>query len=172
MAQDLGRSEAVKGGGESERPLFDALLTPHRSLGPRGFLILMSCVTGFSFCAGLFFFLVGAWPVVGFLGLDVLAIYLAFKASYRAARMYETLHLTRNSLEVTRVNHWGDSQSWSFQPHWLRVEIAEDPESDSPLTLSSHGSRVEIGRFLSPAERLDLARALRSALAELRGQPA
>jgi uncharacterized membrane protein len=132
----------------------------------------MSCIAGFSFCAGLFFFLAGAWPVVGFLGLDLLALYLAFHVSYRRARMYETLRLTPEALEVTRVSPRGRRQSWRFQPHWLRVEIAKEPESDSPLTLSSHGRQLEIGRFLSPAERLDLAQALRRALAELRRHPA
>ena len=44
-----------------------------------------------SFAAGAMFFVVGAWPVVGFLGLDLLLIYLAFRASYRSGRAYETL---------------------------------------------------------------------------------
>lgn len=168
MAQECTRREVSD---EEEKPLFDALLTPHRSLGPRGFLVLMSCITAFSFCAGLFFFLVGAWPVVGFLGLDVLAIFLAFRVNYRAARLYETLRLTPDALEVTRVRPSGKSQSWRFQPNWLQVEIREPPESDSPLTLVSHGQRVEIGGFLTPEERLDLAQALRRALSELRGLP-
>lgn len=158
--------------GERGEPLFDALVTPHRSLGPRGFLILMAAVVAVSFGAGLFFFLAGAWPVVGFLGLDVLLIYLAFRANYRAARMYETLRLTGESLEVERVNHWGERQSWRFQPAWLRVDIQDPPESGSPLTLTSHGRRLEIARFLSPEERLELARALRRALESWRGQAA
>ncbi len=163
----------VRQGGQADAaPLFDAVLTPHRSLGPRGFFLLMAAVVAVSFSAGLFFFLVGAWPVVGFLGLDVLLIYGAFKLNYRAARMYETLHLTEEALRVERVNHWGERQSWRFSPAWLRVEIDERTEGDCRLTLRTHGRRLEIAGFLSPEERLDLAEALRRALAPLSGHGA
>src|SRR5690606_40871520 len=55
------------------RPLyFNAVLHPHRSLGPRGFLILMLAVGLVSFSAGVAFAVKGAWPIVGFFGLDAL----------------------------------------------------------------------------------------------------
>ena len=50
--------------------IFSALLTPHRSLGPTGFLILMACLGGLSFVSGIIFVSLGAWPVFGFFGLD------------------------------------------------------------------------------------------------------
>ena len=55
----------------SEPTLFSATLTPHRSLGRTGFVILMLAVGGVSFVAGLVFLIAGAWPVFGFFGLDV-----------------------------------------------------------------------------------------------------
>ena len=67
--------------------IFSALLTPHRSLGPTGFLILMACLGGLSFVSGIIFVSIGAWPVFGFFGLDVLLVYLAFRANYRSARL-------------------------------------------------------------------------------------
>ncbi len=96
-------------GGEEE-VLFDAELTPHRSLPPEGFVLLMGLVGLVSFAAGALFFVVGAWPVVGFLGLDLLLIYLAFRASYRSGRAYETLRLTRRDLTLKRVDSWGRAQ--------------------------------------------------------------
>ena len=66
--------------------LFSALLTPHRSLNRTGFLVLMGFVSVISFAAGLAFLLMGAWPVLGFFGLDVLAIYWAFRVNFRSAR--------------------------------------------------------------------------------------
>lgn len=152
-----------------EEVFFDALLTPHRSLRPQGFIVLMAAVCLISFVAGLFFFLVGAWPVVGFLGLDVVLIYFAFRINYRRARMHETLRLTRGDLTVRRVNHWGEEKSWRFQPTWLQVVIDDPPEHHSQLMLRSHGQSLAIGSFLSLEERVDLARALREALAESRG---
>ncbi len=95
-----------------EEVLFDAELTPHRSLSPEGFFLLMALIGLISFAAGALFFVVGAWPVVGFLGLDLLLIYLAFRASYRSGRAYETLRLTRRDLTLKRVDSWGRAQRW------------------------------------------------------------
>ena len=152
--------------------LFDAHLTPHRSLSPRGFVVLMSAICAVSFGAGLVFFLVGAWPVVGFLGLDVLLIYLAFRVNYRHGRMYEQVELAPDRLVVRRVDHWGKERRWDFQPTWLQVLIDEPPDHDSRLTLRSHGRSLDIGGFLTAEERLDLAKALRRALAKLNCTPA
>ena len=77
-----------------EPTLFSAILTPHRSLGGAGFLVLMLAVIIVSFASGLFFFLIGAWPVMGFLGLDVLLIYWAFRISYRTADAFEEVTVT------------------------------------------------------------------------------
>jgi uncharacterized membrane protein len=154
-----------------EPAVFDAVLTPHRSLPARGFVLLMTAICVVSFAAGLLFFLVGAWPVVGFFGLDVLLIYLAFRINYRRARMYETLHLTHGALTVRRVDYRGEERRWSFQPTWLQVLIDEPARHDSQLTLRSHGKSLVIGRFLAPRERADLARALRAAIAQLHAAP-
>ncbi|MDA0368162.1 MAG: DUF2244 domain-containing protein [Proteobacteria bacterium] len=150
--------------------LFDAVLYPHRSLGPVGFAVLMGCVAAVSFAAGLFFFLAGAWPIVGFLGLDVLLIYAAFKFSYRAARLTETIALTENELSVSRTDPRGRVISWTFQPFWVRVALEEKAERDSRLVLSSHGRHVALGDFLVHDERVALADALRGALATLKNQ--
>ena len=152
-------------------PIFAATLEPHRSLSPRGFVVLMSAIAAVAFGAGLVFALVGAWPVFGFLGLDVLLIYVAFKASYRSGRMHETLRLTENALTVERVGPGRRRQSWRFQPYWLRVEMDDPPEHESQLTLASHGRRLVVGAFLAPKERLELAQALSDALARLRQPP-
>lgn len=149
--------------------LFDAVLTPYRSLPPQGFLLLMAAVALVGFCAGLGFFLIGAWPVVGFMGLELLLLYLAFRINYRRARAFETLALTRDALEVRRVDHRGRAQSWRFQPHWLRVELLPPEGPDPQLALTSHGRRLVIGGFLAPEERVSLAAALRGALERLRG---
>src|SRR5262249_17268240 len=82
----------------TEPTLFSAVITPHRSLSSTGFLLVMLLVGGMSLIGGLFFFLIGAWPVVGFLGLDVLLVYLAFRINYRAANAYEQVTMTTSEL--------------------------------------------------------------------------
>src|ERR1700688_4252112 len=82
----------------SAHVFFDAVLMPHRSLSPAGFWLLMALVSAVSFASGMYFALHGAWPVFGYFGLDALLLYLAFRASYRAARRYETVKLTEEAL--------------------------------------------------------------------------
>ena len=157
--------------GPPEPPLFEALITPHRSLGPRGFLLVMAMLACVSFAAGLGFFLIGAWPVVGFLGLDVFLVWLAFRLNYRHARQYERLSLTREALTVERQDYYGARRHWSFQPTWLRVELERPPEPDSPIYLASHGRRFAIGALLSAEEKLRLAAALDAGLLQARRAP-
>jgi uncharacterized membrane protein len=146
-----------------DRVFFDATIHPHRSLSPQGFRRLMGCVAAASTAVGLAFFLSGAWPIVGFMGLDVLVLYLAFKASYRSAADYERVELTSSRLLVERVQA-KRRLSWTFQPGWLRVSLEDPPRHRSQITLSSHGRHLVVGRNLSPRERLDFADALRAAL--------
>src|SRR4051812_2258054 len=105
--------------GPQEDTRFSALLTPHRSLEPKGFMVLMGAVCLVSFGTGLLFYMLGAWPVIGFMGLDVALIYIAFRLNYRAARLYETVDLTRDALTVTRVEPSGKAHVWSFNPYWV-----------------------------------------------------
>ena len=148
--------------------LFDVVLRPHRSLSPLGFLILMLIISSICFTAGLFFLLLGAWPVMGFFGLDVLAIYIAFRLNYRTGRAIETLQLSDSELLITRINPSGTKHRWAFHPYWLQVHMDNPPEPSSKLTLSSHGQSLTIGSFLTPDERAEVATALRKALASWR----
>lgn len=143
---------------------FSAVLTPHRSLGPKGFVILMTAIGLVSFLAGFAFFLLGAWPVVGFFGLDALLIYAAFKLNYRAGRLYETVDLTDDALTITRVQPSGRVESWTFNPYWVRLTLNGAPGRRHELTLSSHGKKLVIGAFLSDDEKKDFADALHDAL--------
>jgi uncharacterized membrane protein len=149
----------------------DVVLTPHRSLGPRGFFVLMASVSALCFAGGVVFAHFGAWPVAGFFGLDVALIYLAFRASYRSAARRETIRLTSDALRVERIEPSGRRQAWTFQPYWLRVRLQEPPGRASVLSLASHGRALVIGAHLAPEERASLAVALKAALERARSTP-
>ena len=134
---------------------FNASLHPNRSLSPVGFWIVMALIGGVSFAAGVAFF-----------GLDVALVYCAFKASYRSGRLHEKIRLTDDVLEVQRVSPFGRVEVWRYQPYRVRVDIDDPPEHHSQLTLRSHGRSLTVGAFLAPAERLEVAEALRAALGE------
>ncbi len=152
---------------ETERVYFNAVLYPNRSLGRRGFLIVMAIVLVTSVGMSLLYLQRGAWPIVVFYVLDVALIYLAFRLSYRQGRLRETLHLTARALTVTRTDPAGRSQTWTFEPTWLRVDMDNPPRHESQLVLTSRGQRLIIAAFLSPDERGEVAEALLEALREM-----
>ncbi|MCC2113661.1 MAG: DUF2244 domain-containing protein, partial [Hyphomicrobiales bacterium] len=144
-------------------------LTPYRSLGPTGFLILMAFVGGVSFVTGIVFMTKGAWPVFGFFGLDVLAVYLAFRWSYRSARAYEEVHVGRDLVLIRRVDPRGRMQEYRFNPFWLRLEIDRHEEAGTTaIRLKGRGRRLVVGSFLNPTDKESFAEALSAALAAAR----
>jgi uncharacterized membrane protein len=151
--------------GDAEPVLFSARLTPHRSLNRTGFVLVMTFLSVISFATGVAFLIMGAWPVFGFLGLDVLAIYIAFKINFGRARAREDITVTPSELRVRRVSHRGHVVEWVFNPLWVRLdeEIHEEFGTER-LYLSSRGRRVSVGSFLGAEEKASFANALRAGL--------
>src|ERR1700710_2142056 len=150
----------------SEQPkLFSALLTPHRSLNRTGFLVLMGFLSAVSFAAGLAFLLMGAWPVLGFFGLDVLVFYWAFRINFRHAKATEEITITPSELRVRRVSHRGHVVEWVLNPLWVRLDQKTHAEFGiEKLYLVSRGRRVSIASFLGADEKASFAKALTAAL--------
>lgn len=152
--------------------LFSAVLKPHRSLSPRGFALLLMLVASTCFASGLLFWSMGAWPIAGFFGLDILAIQIAFRLNYRAGRAMEIVEMTPGSLTVRRVAPDGREEDFTFNPYWARFEIERHPEwGVTRMALASHGRRLPIGDFLGPDDRDSFAAAMQKALADARAMP-
>jgi uncharacterized membrane protein len=156
-----------------EQPeLFSALLTPHRSLDRNGFLAVMALVSVISFAAGIAFLWMGAWPVFGLFGLDVLAIYWAFRINFRHARAREEIRVTPWEIRVRRVSHRGDAVEFAFNPLWVRLDRKTHAEFGiEKLYLVSKGRRIAIASFLGPDEKASFAKALTEALHAARRGP-
>lgn len=141
------------------------VLHPYRSLSARGFFILMAALSVISFITGVAFCLIGAWPVMGFFGLDVALIYWAFKVNYRSGRAYETIDLSPEVLTVTRIAADGAREKIDVNPYWARVSLTTDrPDGRTSLRIIAQGRELLLGHFLTDDERRDLADALRDAL--------
>jgi uncharacterized membrane protein len=148
-----------------EAELFSARLTPHRSLNRTGFLVLMAFVSVVSFAAGIAFWIMGAWPVFGFFGLDVLAIYVAFRIYFRRAKACEEIRVTPSELCVRRISHRGHVVEFTFNPLWVQLDREEHAEFGiERLYLVSKGRRVAIGGFLGAEEKASFSSALMAAL--------
>ncbi len=152
--------------------LFSALLTPQRSLNRTGFLVLMVFLSAVSFAAGLAFLLMGAWPVFGFFGLDLLAIYWAFRVNFLRARASEEISVTPSELRVRRMSHRGHAVEWVLNPLWVQLDQKIHAEFGiEKLYLVSKGRRVAIASFLGPDEKASFAKALLAALQAARRGP-
>jgi uncharacterized membrane protein len=172
-AMDNDNSGAGKNGDTSaDNKIFSAVITPYRSLGPRGFLIFMLAIGGLSFISGMVFVMMGAWPVFGFFGLDVLLVYIAFRSNYRTARAYEVVTVTASELTIRQVSHHGKVREWTLNPLWTKLErVAHEEFGIERLFLVSGGRRLSIAGFLGPDEKASFAKALSNALGEAKRGP-
>src|SRR3954464_11538789 len=151
---------------EGDQPkLFSARLTPHRSLNRTGFLVLMAFLCAVSFVAGVAFLLMGAWPVFGFFGLDVLVIYWGFRVNYRRGDASEEITVTPSELRVRRISHRGHVVEWVLNPLWVRLDQKTHAEFGiEKLYLVSRGRRVSVASFLGAEEKASFAKALTAGL--------
>lgn len=157
---------------EGEAQILSARLTPHRSLNRTGFLAVMLFLSVVSFVTGIAFLMMGAWPVLGFFGLDVLVIWWAFKVNFRAARASEEIVVTATELRVRRVSHRGQVAEWTFNPLWVRLDQEVDEDFGlEHLYLISRGRRIQIAGFLGPEEKASFYKALVEALNAARRGP-
>ena len=157
---------------ELEPTLYSAVLTPHRSLNRVGFWILIGGYGAVSFIAGIAFLLMGAWPVFGFFGLDVLLLYWAFGLNYRHARAYEEVKVTASALTLRQVSHRGRAREWVLNPLWVRLDkVVHEEFGLERLSLVSRGKELAIASFLGPEEKASFAKALGRALAEAKRGP-
>ena len=155
--------------GNHDDIIFSATLTPHRSLGKRGFVLLMAVIAALWFATGLYFWSLGAWPVIGFVGLDFLAIWLAFRLNYRSARAYEEIEVSRAALIIRKAAASGRVQEFRFNPSWARLEVEDDGEDGvARILVRLRDGRVPVGAFLNPQDRKSFARAFGTALAQAR----
>ncbi|MCT7376209.1 DUF2244 domain-containing protein [Chelativorans salis] len=155
----------------ADQPFFKALLVPHRSLGHTGFTVLMAALVLIWVTVGALFLSIGAWPVFGFFGLDILALYIAFRINYRAARAREEVSLSRVSLDIRKVLPSGRSEEHRFNPFWARFNVQRHTEIGiTGMAVEAREKRVLLGSFLNPEERESFAQAFSHALATAKGR--
>jgi uncharacterized membrane protein len=152
------------------KPLFAATLTPHRSLTPTGKRVVIGLVAALALVPGFIFYVAGAWPVVGFMGLDVLAIWAALTISMRGGRSSEVVTLWPTALELKRIDAKGGEEVLSFVPAGVRFLVDRDyNERVTGLWLKVEERKVPLGAFLSADEKLSFSKVFGTALRKARG---
>jgi uncharacterized membrane protein len=145
-------------------PIFEAVIVPHRSLSRRGLLILLGAIALACSINAAVFVHIGAWPVGGFTGVELLLAALLLRLNAVAARASEMLLLTHEALRIVRTDPNGRREEQVLSPAWLTVTLEDRPGRVPGLWLGTRGERQEVGKVLGETEKRDLARALEEAL--------
>ena len=147
--------------------LFEAEVTPHRSLSPRGLRLVIGFVCAVSACTTTVFWTLGAWPIAGFNGGEIMLAMVLLRMHARSKRERELLLLSGGALRILRTDAQGRSSERSLQPGWLRVMLEERPGRVPGLFVLARGQRVEVATALGEPEKRDLAEALTQAVHRL-----
>ncbi len=154
-----------------DQPIFAAELTPYRSLGRRGFRILLMIAGAMSLVHIFVFLVIGAWPIVFFFGLDFVLLLGAFWLNYHAARAREEVSVSRTDVSVKKFAPSGRVTEHRFNTFWARFSIKRHQEVGIiSMMISGGGRQTDIGSFLNPDDRESFAAAFARALAAARSR--
>ena len=152
-------------------PLYmDAVIKPNRSMSRRGLYVVMGVMIAFNLMVAVLLLVLGAPPVLPFLGLDVLAVGLALRASFRAAERSERVRVTAEAVTVSREDEKGARVVWTSPTAFTRVGVEQPGEHEARVRVMMSRRRLTLGRALSPPERVEFARALERAIREARAE--
>lgn len=144
---------------QMDPPLFRATLRPHRSLSQRGILVVTIIAGSLALIPSLTFFLMGAWPIVGFMGLDIALLYWALTRSKRDEKAYEEVGLWPDAIRIRKVDMKGRAKEFDLNPFWVRLVTKLNADDDvESLHLVVKKQRIALGEFLNPADKTSFAR--------------
>lgn len=150
---------------ENSGAISHIVVRPNQSLTWVQMKLVFVAVAAVSLTVGLAFAALGFWPVLPFAGLEVLALgYCLYRCAWRG-EMREVITVNGGTVTVERGRKAPESR-WCFHRHWMSVRLVRPATTWLPsrLELRERDSRVEVGGFLTEAERRRLADALNEAI--------
>lgn len=149
----------------TDRPAADIVIEvfPYRAMSARMMWALVAIFAVLSLTMATVFAVLGAWMVLPFAGLEILALAIALYWFGLRSRDGERIRLTGDRVEIASLRG-KQERTEVFQRYWAQVRLDRDPDGwyDSKLRMGSHGRFVEIGTQLSDEERLALFGHLRT----------
>jgi len=152
---------------EAPSPVFEALITPYRSLSRKGVATLVAVLCVFTVLIAVRFWFLGAWPVVLFSVIEVPLVVLLLWLNMRRGRVSEMILIDTRDVRVTRTDGAGRRVSFTLPLAWLRVDH-DTSRGTSRLLLRSRGIEREVGGFLHDVDREALYHALAEAMHTVR----
>jgi len=151
-------------------PLFAVQLSPHRAMNRQGIRWVIALTAVLAAIPGLTFYAMGAWPIMGFMGLDVLLLYWALSHSLRDGDAFEIVTLWPDRLHVRRVSARGRETEESFNPFFVRFVVDRDHEGKvTGLRITTREKQIEIGSFLNADDKARFAGMFGPELARAKG---
>lgn len=148
----------------------DARLTPNRSLSRAGFRWLLGVVIAFNLVVCSLMIALHAFPVPIFLGLDVLGVWIAFRASYRSAGQAERVRVSAETVVVSHEFGRRVRTVWSSPTAFTRVSVEAPDQPEARVRLHLSGRALTVARALSPQERARFAEDLETAIRKARAE--
>lgn len=148
--------------------VFEAVIVPHRSLPPQGLRALLVLLGGLSCFTMTILWLLGAWPVIGFSGAEIVVVIALIRMHARSTRAGELVLLSDRALRIVRTDARGCRQERVLEPTWLQVLLQERRGRVPALFLVARDAREEIGASLGEPQKRELAQSLAAALHRLR----
>ncbi|MGB0506120.1 MAG: DUF2244 domain-containing protein [Pikeienuella sp.] len=152
----------------TDPPAWSVVLWPNRSLSPKGFRWLMGIMaTGFAMPILALAGTAAMWVIAGAAAIAMLLLWGFIKYSYFTGQLTEEIKLWPDLITVERKEPSGQIRRWSANPYWVDITKEDTREIESYLTLRGGNRRIELGVFLTPEERVELAGELRSQIRKL-----
>jgi len=142
---------------------------PNNSLSVEDSVKLLAALAGIALVVALGFLHIGAWLVLPFAGLEIVAFAYAFHSVYLHADDFDSITIESDRVVVEKRNV-KEVTTTVFQRYWAQVNVRDvamikGSNGKSGLFISSHGNEVEFGRnFINDEQRSQLARDLRQKL--------
>ena len=153
----------------NSEPVFNAVLTPYRSLGRAGLVILVAFTLVIALFNVIFFLVADALPVAMFFGIDMALLYGAFYLNYRSARAHEEVSISRTELAIRKVTPSGRERVSRYNPFWAKFQVDRHQEFGiTGMAVTGEGRRTTLGSFLNPDDRESFASAFTAALASVK----
>lgn len=152
-------------GMDTDKPVFAAVLTPHRSIGRIGIRNVVVIYAVFATVPAAYALSLGLWPIVWALVMATLCLWFALRWSLKTGDTFEEVTLFRHELTVRHVTHKGEEHHHAFNPFWVRFDVSRDyADRVAQMKLTNRGQSIEVGSFLHPREKARFADVFRTAL--------
>ena len=148
----------------------DATLRPHRSLSKRGFVILLAILAAYNLLLAGFLVLIGAFPVPIFLGVDFLAVFIAFRVNYGRGQAAEHIRVTSDLVQVSHRYGRVERTVWSSPTAFTRVQLDRVGEHEAHVRLRLSNRAMSVAGSLGHEERAAFAKRLDGAIQAARAE--